>query len=144
MGLFLTWNRHYSGLEKDAKEALFETYYFRAHYAFCVGRLTKTGKTGDLQIRYAPDLDFVSKLPSLSYEIKINLGQIQTEFENVQETTWEKVCDFIEQTILNKAKKISKPSVANLFTKTTLLILLTVPTHPHKGSLLWQIAVMGL
>ena len=141
MGLFLKWNRHYSKAPPEIKEILFETYYSRAQYAFCVGVVTKVESLDRHQIRYVPTKKLIGNLPSISNEIKAKLQQIKDKFESDAAITWEMARDFLGIMILNIDTGEGGAAMENLSRATSLLILLTVPVHPHKGYLQWQLAI---
>lgn len=141
MGLFLKWNRHYSKTTPKIKEILFETYYSRAQYAFCVGVITKVKSLNHHQIRYVPNNNLDGNLPSINNEIKEKLQQIRNKFESDAAITWEMARDFLGIMILNINTSEGGAVMENLSRATSLLILLTAPVHPHKGYLQWQLAI---
>ena len=149
MGLFLNWSRHYRTQEYSRKEVLFETYYYRHKYAFCVGSILPSEKEGTGLLSYKSDARIhngriQNQLPTMDSKITQQLTDLEKALESTETVTLQRVKEILTATVPNIGEKLDSQLSEPMSKDNPLLLLLTVPTHPHKGALKWQFAVIKL
>lgn len=144
MGLFLNWSRHYRTLEYSRREVLLETYYYRQKYAFYVGSILPNEKEGTGLLSYQSNAQIYNQLPTMNPEITQQLADLEKALESTTTVTLDQVKEIITTTVPNIGEKLDSQLSEPMTKDNPLLLLLTVPTHPHRGDLKWQFAVMKL
>lgn len=144
MGLFLKWNRHYQTTQDSVKDILFETYYYRQQYAFHVASISTDEEGNIVNPGQQLNTEIPKKLAPIGTEVEKQLQALTQAFDTTSPMTLAEVRDIIKTTVPDNAGRLDLQLTEPLTEDKPLLILLTVPTHPHKGPLDWQLAAMKL
>ena len=144
MGLFLKWNRHYQTTQGSIKDILFETYYYRQQYAFHVATIS-TDEGGNI-VNPGDQLntEIPKMLAPIGTEVQKQLESLTHALDTTSPMTLAEIRDIIKTTVPDNTGRLDSQLTEPLTDDKPLLILLTVPTHPHKEPLNWQLAAMKL